>query len=53
MARIPNTTTAEERKALHKAKMEGKKFNRENGLCDPGFKPSRNNGWRSFVKAQR
>lgn len=53
MARVPNTTTAEERREMHRAKMAGKKLNREAGLCGVGFTPSRNNGWRSMVRAGR
>ncbi|MGE8141815.1 hypothetical protein ACQKOE_07555 [Novosphingobium sp. NPDC080210] len=53
MARVGNEITAAERKELHKAKMAGKKMNREAGLCDVGFTPSRNNGWRSFVRSRK
>lgn len=50
MARIPNASTAEERRELHKAKMAGKKLNREAGLLDAGFKPS-NGSWRSAARS--
>lgn len=53
MSRFPNTMSAAERKEAHRAKMAGKKLNRQQGLCDVGFTPSRNNGWRSFVRSNR
>lgn len=40
MARTPNTETKSDRLERHKAKMAGKKLNREHGLVVAGFTPS-------------